>query len=62
MISFSGASFDTKLSIFSLISKIITIPMIRIRATKKVVMNFLTMYKSIFLGLRSNSMSVKVLW
>ena len=62
MISFSGASFDTKLSIFSLISKIITIPMIRMRATKKVVMNFLTMYKSIFLGLRSNSMSVKVLW
>ena len=48
MISFSGALFSTKWLIFSLMSKMITIPMIRISAMKKVSMNFLMMYLSIF--------------
>ena len=55
MMAFRGASFATKSSILSLISKMMTIPMIRMSATKKVLMNFLTIYLSIFLGLRSNS-------
>ena len=37
----SGASFATKLSIFSLMSKIMTMPIISTIATKKVSMNFL---------------------
>ena len=40
MMALRGASLATKSSIRSLISKIMTMPMIRISATKKVLMNF----------------------
>ena len=59
MMALSGASFETKSSIFSLMSKMMTMPMIRRSATKKVLMNFFIIYKSIFLGERS--ITVKVL-
>ena len=55
----SGASFSTKSSILSLMSKMMTMPMIRSSATKNVLMNFLTIYTSSFLGLRSNSILLK---
>ena len=41
--AFSGASLLTKSSIFSLMSKIMTIPIISSSAMKNVLMNFLTM-------------------
>ena len=43
-----GALFSTKWLIFSLMSKMMTIPMMRRRAIKKVRMNFFMMYQSIF--------------
>ena len=50
MISFSGACLATKSSIFSLMSKMITIPIIRRIAMKKVSINFFVIYTSSFLG------------
>ena len=51
MISFSGAFFSMKSSIFSEKSKMITIRMISPMAKKNVPKKFLIMYRSIFFTL-----------
>ena len=48
--AFRGACFATKSSIFSLMSKMMTMTVRRLRATMNAPMNFLMIYQSSFLS------------
>ena len=61
MIAFRGASLLTKSSIFSLMSKMITMPIIRRRAMKNVRRKRLTMYTSRSFGLSLYSLCMSAL-
>ena len=52
MMACRGASFLTKSSIFSEMSKMMTMPMMSISDTKKVIINLLKMYQSSFFIIR----------